>query len=177
VEPKPRGRHTGRPLQLNIKRPPSGPLTRATSPIWLTPNRGGSRADGRRTDCHGPLALAMTFFGDWSCGAKPTGRHGGRPLQLNIKRPPPTRWRGPPPPFGLRPNRGGSRADETRMSLRAAKRRGNPHPLWCEAPPGPQRGRKENGLPRAFGPRNDIFRRLVLWDQKPGDGTQAVPYN
>jgi len=38
---------------------------------------------------------------------------------------------------------------------------------WQSASPGPFRGRKENGLPRAFGPRNDMvfaarFRRAVL---------------
>ena len=50
-------------------------------------------------------------------------------------------------------------------------------PIWLTPNRGGFGGRKENGLPRAFGPRNDIFRRLVLWNQNPGDGTQAVPYN
>ena len=46
----------------------------------------------------------------------------------------------------------------------------NPHPLRCKAPPGPKRGRKENGLPRRFAPRNDSGCRdpVLLLIARPG---------
>ena len=91
----------------------------------------------------------------------------------------------PPKAPGKLPHLGAEGPASPSLSSRGPKARGdrreclwcNPHPLRCKAPPGPKRGRKENGLPRRFAPRNDSGCRdpVLLLIARPGPPGRGVP--